>query len=693
MKKLKRIIAVFLIMLTIASVCSACSKNGSSGSDSSSPAIIDNLSLDPNKEIVYSPEELPLPELPGKASYFCLSDNSLYLASVDDEASYLARMNLQTSNWEPIDSANISGKAQALCENSGILYILTFDGSQYLLYTMSASDNSDIRSFSLTIPAEDRVRGMHIDSSGVLIWSNSGSVSNSALYQFSLDSAELIREKELKNMWFIDGVFTDKSSTYAIIGSTSFEKPKPISLEDVFSDKGNFLDIESVAAYVQYTSSAVEGCFLVDNDFCVCRLNLSDGSINRLFSWADIGVGTYFGPAIYETSDGIIYYFDPQRDLLLRLTPHETEKRKIIVLATSGYGDSLGRLIGEFNNKNSEYKIEMQQYDFHDSDRLRTEIIAGKGPDIVDVWTIPLSGDVNKLFVDLLPYIENDADISVNDFIPNVFEAAKIDGALYYAMPTFNIRTVAVADEAAVESKGSGFDEYVAQFKNYDKKSTAVNQFSHQLGPNEILLNAFPIIWKDIVTETENGIPVVDKALLAKWLEFCKTAPSYGLDFETIYGWLRIKQVSINMEADAKFIGYPSEKSGGACALPELSCFAMLANSEHKEAAWEFIKSALSYEYQNEDPFGIPTRIDSFEKILKDSLANDEPEMKISEADCEKMRKIVESVDIVYFGRHDLAAGILAEEAAGYFSGQVGLEDVVNAISSRLDIYLSEQFG
>lgn len=362
------------------------------------------------------------------------------------------------------------------------------------------------------------------------------------------------------------------------------------------------------------------------------------------------------------------------------------KKEKLFVLATSGYGGSLGRIIGKFNRENSEYKIEMHQYDFHDSDRLRTEIIAGKGPDIVDVWTIPLSGDVSKLFVDLLPYLENDTDISVNDFIPNVFEAAKIDGALYYAMPTINIRTVAVADDAAVESKDLSFDEYIAQFKNYDGKSASVSQ----LGPNDILLNAFPIIWKDIVTETENGAPVVDKALLAKWLEFCKTAPSYGLDFETIYGWLRIKRVSINMEADAKFIGYPSEKSGGVVALPELLCFAILSNSEHKDAAWEFMKLALSYEYQNESIFSIPTRIDSFEKFLENSLA---AEFEIKEMDCEKMRKIVESVDIVYFGRHDSAANILAEEAAGYFSGQVKLEDAVNSISSRLDIYLSEQLG
>lgn len=331
MKKLKRIIAVVLIMLTIASVCSACSKNGSSGSDSSSPAIIDNLSLDPNKEIIYSPEELPLPELPGKASYFSLSDNSLYLASVDDEASYLARMNLETSNWESIDSSNISGKAQALCEYNGILYILTFDGSQYLLYTISASDNSDIKSVSLKISAEERIQGMHADSNGILIWTFSGANFNSVLYKLSLDSAEPIREKGLKNSWHIMGVLTDGSSTYAIIGSISFEKPKLISLEDVFSDNGNFLDIELNGAFVRYISSAEKGHSLVDNDFCICHLNLSNGSIGKLFSWADIGVGSPdMVPAIYENSNGIMFCLDPLRNVLLRLTPHEAEKRKTI---------------------------------------------------------------------------------------------------------------------------------------------------------------------------------------------------------------------------------------------------------------------------------------------------------------------------------------------------------------------------
>ncbi|MCL2842969.1 MAG: hypothetical protein FWE28_05805 [Oscillospiraceae bacterium] len=100
----------------------------------------------------------------------------------------------------------------------------------------------------------------------------------------------------------------------------------------------------------------------------------------------------------------------------------------------------------DFNTMNTEYRIEVLRYEEEDLPRLRTEFMAGAGPDII--YSRFFGENVvdalidRGLLIDLWPLLDADPDLDRGDFFQNILEAAQTaDGRLPVITGRFWIET------------------------------------------------------------------------------------------------------------------------------------------------------------------------------------------------------------------------------------------------------------
>ncbi len=119
-----------------------------------------------------------------------------------------------------------------------------------------------------------------------------------------------------------------------------------------------------------------------------------------------------------------------------------------------------------------------------------------------------------------------------------------------------------------------------------------------------------------------------------------------------------------------------------------------MASSEHKEAAWDFLRLLLLPENLTGMSIGIPVTKAAFEKNLELSIDEDSSQdyLVLTREDAEKMRRLVYSTEKMA-RQDDTLTEIISAEAAAYFAGDKSLEDTVSNIQSRASIYVAEQAG
>ena len=157
-------------------------------------------------------------------------------------------------------------------------------------------------------------------------------------------------------------------------------------------------------------------------------------------------------------------------------------------------------------------------------------------------------------------------------------------------------------------------------------------------------------------------------------------------------------------EYSAKIVGYPGW-NGGEHELNAYVAFAINSASEQKEGAWSFLEYLLSEELQEMMEYwygGFPSREDSFEAHLTDLhirpgrlkpvFAIGGPELVIPDnEDIALLREIVySSVFKNWVQGNNPLWDIVNEEAGMYFAGDSPLEETVQKIQNRVQIYLDE---
>jgi len=413
----------------------------------------------------------------------------------------------------------------------------------------------------------------------------------------------------------------------------------------------------------------------------------------------------------------------------------ECETRKTLTIAILEENRELSKQAEIFNQTHENIKVCLKQYkeemlEGDDSlSPIRREIAAGGGPDIIyygiEYKTSAILGEYTE---NLFPYFEKDERMQKEDYFQNILEAFSVDGKLYAVPVSFYLQTFAGRSKV-LEGRKSWNIREMMEFYEAKRKDMV-------LYPGETKMDVFGTICSgsmEYYVDWEKGECRFDGEEFKELLLFANSFPlrlKMPEDFSTkrffeegkamllplrIAGVWDISRVGkIFGDEEITCIGFPVEEGNGTAVYPSELVFAISANSEHKEEAWEFISGFLTKDYQMNIKESLPIHREALNEQIKAAMEIEYEENKeggkvpkaktyilfegeeptavthITQEEGEQLVELIESVNLSG-AKDNLLYEIVREETEGYFEGNKGLEDTLAVIQNRAKVYIGER--
>lgn len=419
-----------------------------------------------------------------------------------------------------------------------------------------------------------------------------------------------------------------------------------------------------------------------------------------LFDWSEPGIVSPGYTNLYELGDGSwLLFYRGQTSLELleeKLLPPKTT----LTLLTDYPRAELYTIVNDFNRTSEGYRVEVQLLGEGGltAELLRTQLIAGEGPDIFAFYDRSSLADLGaNSFEDLLTYLDADAEYGRDTLVPELLEAMCVQGKLSWLPYSFGISTF-TAPSAYLSEPGFSFDEA--------KQAAAKARLPLFPGwmTRDILWGWLSDFAVGQYMDLEAGTCSFDSEDYISLLKECAAAASeFGSDsaalynsllqFELLQNLIRVSTISSNYGGDYAYVGAPGGMSNGSMFSPDL-CFAISGASEHKDAAWQLVRSCLSEEHQSALSGGFPASAQALDAMIDDAVANGvhyyEYEYELDKADAAKLRGLISETQTAQ-DAYPAVLNIMAEDAAQFFAGQITAEQAAAYTQNRVSIWLAEQ--
>lgn len=419
-----------------------------------------------------------------------------------------------------------------------------------------------------------------------------------------------------------------------------------------------------------------------------------------LFDWSEPGIVSPGYTNLYELGDGSwLLFYRGQTSLELleeKLLPPKTT----LTLLTDYPRAELYTIVNDFNRTSEGYRVEVQLLGEGGltAELLRTQLIAGEGPDIFAFYDRSSLADLGaNSFEDLLIYLDADEEYGRDTLVPELLEAMCVQGKLSWLPYSFGISTF-TAPSAYLSEPGFSFDE----------AKQAAAKAGLPLFPGWMTRD---ILWgwlSDFAVgqymDLEAGTCSFDSEDYISLLEECAAAASeFGSDsaalynsllqFELLQNLIRVSTISSNYGGDYAYVGAPNETTNGSMFSPDL-CFTISSASGKKDAAWQLVRSCLSDEHQQMNITSFPTSACVLDAMINDAVKNGvhyyEYEYELDEADAAKLRGLISETQTVQ-DAYPAVLNIMAEDAAQFFAGQITAEQAAVYTQNRVSTWLAEQ--
>ena len=171
------------------------------------------------------------------------------------------------------------------------------------------------------------------------------------------------------------------------------------------------------------------------------------------------------------------------------------------------------------------------------------------------------------------------------------------------------------------------------------------------------------------------------------------------------------------------YIGYPTAHGTGNMISFSDSGYAMSSKTPYKDACWQFLRGFLTKDYQENNVFSLPSRLDVFDAeaeeaatvqyqknqdgqfllddngekipVVRSTIWNKDTQKTeeiyaLTEDQVQQIRELVLTTTKV--ADYDQAIlDIVKEQAAPFFAGQKTAEEVAKLVQSKANIYVNEQ--
>lgn len=449
-----------------------------------------------------------------------------------------------------------------------------------------------------------------------------------------------------------------------------------------------------------------------------------------LLSWVNTGLDGNGDRAVTEflpdgrlvVVQGGVWSGEEPAELVVLTPTNDPPEKTVLTLGTAQLMASMEDAVRKFNRTNQDYCIEVREYiDYSAGEswqdgmtRLATEVGAGKIPDILDTYGMPLAGWASSgMLEDLWPWIDRDRDIDREDLMLRVLEADSIGGKLYEVGSGFSFTTMAGLRDIVGDRIAWTPEDMYQVLETMPEGSQAVSISREWV--LEMMLKTF---W-DRFVDQKKGMCSFDSEEFREILAFCDQLPvrsdlSYREQEEMLRegelmllkqspgSFWDLQQIRADYGSTVSFVGFPNPWGDVGSSFDLSSPLAMTSAGKHKEGAWAFLRTMLLPEGQpsslfvrrfplNKEAFDEMARMDGNGRyVYSDSKGKMRPYSKASQADYDKVMALYEAVDHVYRWDDNLGS-IIMEIAGAYFAGDKTLDETVELVQNRANLYINEQ--
>lgn len=713
----KRIFALLLALALLLSLC-ACGKE-----DADKPAAPEKpggAAEEAPAEMVpgYISQVIELPEGCSSVRLMTLEGDKLLAACGGGEDYKLCALDLNTDSWSflPFNGADFGGRNSNGFSNYGISGFDVCDGVLWVLVRQYFMENGVEGKFYVL--RYDCATGEELSRAEVGFEAIPGSESSTPVFSnltpLGADRAALC---DFENAYMIDSqarlldTIPLEGFNFNLVlrcGEELYaygEENGDIGLRSFDMESGALGPLVRTDAncYGYYVSD--KGETFLSQDSGLVSLDVNTGETSELFKWLDVAINLDFaqgGGTVVQSAAGDYYMAGITSRNIQKVSPGLVKDREVVRLRGISDPVILNAAL-RFNSTNEDYRVE---YEFmgsgHELSRQEIlELVLQDSPDIVYTPSLPQNSIDGGLFVDLLPYIDADESLSREDFIEPVLNGMIRKGGLYELLTQVDMLSLSVRAEL-FPGREEWTVDYAEKLVAERPEGTPV-YFWHR--DRDYMLNMLCRISSGEYVDWEAGTCSFDEGDFARLLQFVKDTP-YTTEavtpvlMEPIMGIGSSVALSRNFfQGDYEYAGFPGTSGNGSYFTDSAQFgkngYGILASSEHKEAAWDFLRLALlpeNQEYGLDLSFGIPVTKAAFEVQLEKNIYEDVmfPEYSFTREDADKLRELVYSTEKMA-RKDDTLTEIIRTEAAACFAGDKSLEDTVRNIQSRASIYVAEQ--
>ena len=366
------------------------------------------------------------------------------------------------------------------------------------------------------------------------------------------------------------------------------------------------------------------------------------------------------------------------------------EGKQTLHIAAAVGSLELDELVKQFNRAHRDCVAVIDYYPENAYDRLCTEIMAGDGPDVLDLACLSLPLNSSYL-VDLYPYIDADSDLERDMFVPTVIASLELNGKLTSLPAAFVVNTMT----ARVADVGGRTDWTIEELQDlWEQRTDDIFLMSGWMDRHNFLGWLATLTTGDFI-DWESGTARYDSEDFIRQLQFCEAQADYVeyndeiaekpclVEFENVQNLVRINGIRNNYKEDFTYIGFPGNGEYGSFFDVDQLHFAISVNSDKKELAWEFIRLALTKKNQEMicDSWHLPIRMDVMDARIETVVGN--------VSDRQRFRQLIQK-PLQFTSYNETIHQIFMEEGEAYFSGQRTVEEAAERIQNRVTLYLSE---
>lgn len=484
-----------------------------------------------------------------------------------------------------------------------------------------------------------------------------------------------------------------------------------------------------------------QGLLLFDSAY-LYEYNPDTGKYTVPMDWVEHYVNTGTIQGLVKKADGSIYAVtwncgvsdtasQPMELLCCTETTREEkaekegEKQEVLLLSPASPNPTLQAIVVDFNKQSEKYRVILEECEYTNDEDIRTlSNVRLSGKDSPDLLLINyMFYDIYKeakILEDLTPYLAKSECWDKGSFLEPVL-APFVEGEAVYAIPkNFMIMTMVCRKSQAKnlqKKEGFSVERFVTYLeKNEDVKfewdgySIGILQYCMRYGMDDFV--DFEKGNCDFTGDKFRNLflRLEDMNFLSdfqgnEWEEVIEEGGKIFSE-DSIYDFYCMERLKSQYNGEMKVLGYPTTDGEMKTMLRPLCVLGILRNSRCKQGAWEFLEYYM-LNYQGSE--GFPSDKEAFEKekalAQEKRYTYDENGKKteaahgttwkgeklyaVEEVQIEQIMDAIECAEPVR-QEEEIIFNMIREELTYYLNKDKSLDETLNIIQNRVQLYLKE---